>query len=316
MNNDSLTTRLKHIPPVIWINLILVVLWLIFSPGFFSFGNLYNLGAQAAPLLILAIAETIVILSEGIDLSVGYVLSIAGVAAAYMMKVNVPLPLVLLGAVAVGGVCGYLNGMLVAKGGLPPFIATLGVGSMAFGLGLIVTEGLSVPAFKSSFRFIADGKILGLSVPIVIAILVFLGLSLLMRRTSFGRNVHGLGGNAEALRLAGVNITRAQIMVYTVSGLLCGIAGIIVAARTASGHAGAGLGWDFDAIAATIIGGSSFEEGRGSINKTILGVILISILRNGLNIAGVPNMYQFALIGVVVLGAIIIDVLFTKKMES
>ncbi len=316
MKNEFLTTRLKQVPPVVWINLILIVLWLIFSPGFFSFGNLSNLGVQAAPLLILAIAETIVILSEGIDLSVGYILSIAGVAAAYMLKVNLPLPLVLLGAVAVGTVFGFLNGFLVAKGGLPPFIATLGVGSMAFGLGLIVTEGLSVPAFNSSFRFIADGSLLGVPVPILIAVLVFFGLLLFMRRTSFGRNVHGLGGNAESLRLAGVNIIRAKIMVYTMSGLLCGIAGIIMAARTASGHAGAGMGWDFDAIAATIIGGSSFEEGRGSINKTILGVILISILRNGLNIAGVQNMYQFALIGVVVLGAIIIDVLFTKRMES
>jgi ribose transport system permease protein len=144
--------------------------------------------------------------------------------------------------------------------------------------------------------------------PILIALVVFGIAWFMMRFTAFGRNIYALGGNAEALRLSGGNVTAALIQTYTVAGLLAGIAGILVASRTASGYIAAGAGWDFDAIAATIIGGTSFEEGKGGIAYTILGVMLIAVLRNGLNVAGVPNMYQFALIGTVVLGAIIFDI--------
>ncbi len=300
-------SRKLNLPPVIWIIAFICLLYAIFAPGFFSLANLLNIGVQAAPLLIIAIGVTLVILTEGIDLSVGNVLSLSGVCFALLLQQGVPFACNVVISVAVGGVCGLCNGFLIAKGKLPPFIVTLGVGSVVTGVGLVLTEGTSISARSPELAFIASGEILGIHVPILIAILTFAVIWVLVYQTPFGRNVFGLGGNAEALRLAGVKITRAQIGVYAVAGLLAGISGILVASRTASGHIGAGLGWDFDAVAAAIIGGTSFEEGKGGIANTVLGVVLIAVLRNGLNVAGIHNMYQFAIIGFVVLGAIILD---------
>ena len=307
---------LLQVSSVFWFTGILVVLWIFISPGFFKLGNIENLLIQAAPLLILALGETLAILTEGIDLSVGFVLGFAGLVAAYMVRAEYSLVLVLASALAVGGFIGLLNGLAIAKAGLPPFIVTLGIGNIFFGLGLLLTGGLSVPAFDDDFRFIADGSVFGLNLSVLIAALVFGLLWLLMQRTSFGRNVKGLGGNAEALRLAGVNIKTALIGIYVVVGVLAALSGVLVASRTASGHPGNGLGWEFDAIAATIIGGTAFEEGYGSIGKTVLGVIMIGVLRNGLNMAGVPNMYQFAIIGGVVLFAIIADISLRRYAQS
>jgi len=205
-----------------------------------------------------------------------------------------------------------VNGVMVAWLHLPPFIATLGMASVITGAGLVSTEGMSIAVRDNVLEFLSNGAPLGIRMPILIALMAFAVVFFLMRFTAFGRNVYALGGNAEALRLSGANLTTALIATYAVAGVLAGIAGILVAARTASGHIAAGVGWDFDAIAATIIGGTSFEEGKGGVAYTILGVILIAVLRNGLNVAGVPNMYQFALIGTVVLGAIIFDILVRR----
>jgi ribose/xylose/arabinose/galactoside ABC-type transport system permease subunit len=202
--------------------------------------------------------------------------------------------------------------MLVACLHLPPFIVTLGMASVITGLGLVSTQGESIPVHSELLEFISNGAVFGIRMPILIALAVFGIAWLMMHFTAFGRNVYALGGNPEALRLSGASVTAALIATYAVAGLLAGIAGILVASRTASGHISAGVGWDFDAIAAAIIGGTSFEEGKGGVGLTILGVVLIAVLRNGLNVAGVPNMYQFALIGTVVLGAIIFDILVRR----
>ncbi len=307
--------RFLSVPPVIWISLVLMFIWIIFAKGFFSLSNFSNIAVQASPLLIVAIGETIVILTEGIDLSVGWVLGFCSVATAFLLKIGMPIPIAIMGGIFMGAMFGFCNGILVARGGLSPFIASLGVGNIAFGLGLIFTGGLSVAALDRKFRFIAEGKIVGIPLPVIIAAIVFLVMWIMMNRTAFGRNVYGLGGNKQALRLAGTNIKRATTWVFVAAGTLYGVAGVVVAARTASGNAGAGLDWEFDALAATLIGGTSFEEGRGSINKTILGVLLIVVLRNGLNIAGVVNMYQFLLIGTVVVAAIVLDVLYRKTFQ-
>ena len=306
--NRKVQLRLTCIPPVTWIILALFVLYSFFAPGFFSAGNLWNIGVQAAPLLVLAIGATMVILTEGIDLSCGIVLGFAGVGFALLAQKGFPIWLAMLAGVLLAGVCGLINGVMVACLRLPPFIATLGMASVITGAGLVFTEGMSIAVKDDVLDFLANGAPLGIRMPVLIALVVFGVVFFLMRLTAFGRNVYALGGNAEALRLSGANLTSALIATYAVAGLLAGIAGILVASRTASGHITAGFGWDFDAIAATIIGGTSFEEGKGGVAYTILGVILIAVLRNGLNVAGVPNMYQFALIGTVVLGAIIFDI--------
>lgn len=304
------------IPPVVWIISVLFIIYGIFAPGFFSLGNLYNIGVQAAPLLIIAIGVTMVILTEGIDLSCGIILSFAGVGFALLVQAGWPIGAAILAGIILAGICGWINGLLVARLNLPPFIATLGMSSIITGIGLVLTGGMSIPVRDSILSFIGDGAVFGIKMPILIMAITFGVAWVMMRLTPFGRNVYALGGNSEALRLTGANVSRTLISVYVVSGLLAGIAGIIVAARTASGHIAAGAGWDFDAVAATIIGGTSFEEGKGGIANTILGVILIAVLRNGLNVAGVPNMYQFALMGLVVLGAIIFDILVRRASRA
>jgi ribose transport system permease protein len=307
--------QFKKIPPVIWIICLISLIWAKFAPGFFTFNNLYNIGIQAAPLLILAIGETIVILTEGIDLSVGLLMGLAGVTCACLIGQNCPVWLAIVISLGAGILFGFINGFLVAKVKLPPFIATLGVGNIAFGITLLFTQGMSVPATNPQFRSLYDGAIFNLKIPLLLAIITFIIFWIQINKTKFGRNVFGLGGNSEALRLAGVNIVRAKISVYVISGFLAAFAGLIVAAKIASGHASSGMDWDFDAIAATIIGGTSFEEGKGGIQFTILGVLLITILRNGLNVAGVNNMYQYTLIGLIVLSAIIWDIKF-KQMRQ
>jgi ribose transport system permease protein len=315
MQGKTTWQRLVDIPPVLWIIGFLWVFFSVVAPGFLSVGNLYNIGVQAAPLLIVAIGQTLVILTEGIDLSTGFFMGFSGVCAALLMQKGIPVGVAVLAGVFVSALSGYANGLGVTKAKLPPFIVTLGIGSIVFGIGLALTGGESVKAMDSTFRFISDGSMGGVEMPILLAAAIFAVCWACMRFTSFGRNVTGLGGNAEALRVAGVDIGRKQILVYAVAGLLSGIGGIIIAARTASGYAAATYGWDFDAIAAAIIGGVSFEEGKGGLVNTLMGVALISVLRNGLNVAGVPNMYQFALIGAVVLGSIVIDVLFQRVSE-
>jgi ribose transport system permease protein len=308
----KLYLRLLSIPPVSWIILVLFVVYSFFAPGFFSASNLWNIGVQAAPLLVLAIGSTLVILTEGIDLSCGIVLGFSGVGFALLMQRGFPIWLAILGGILLGGICGLVNGVMVASLHLPPFIATLGMASVITGAGLVSTEGTSIAVRNEFLDFVSNGAVLGIKMPLLIAFVILGAVLLLMRFTALGRNIHALGGNPEALRLSGANLTVALILTYVVAGVLAGIAGILVASRTASGHITSGLGWDFDAIAATIIGGTSFEEGKGGVAYTILGVILIAVLRNGLNVAGVPNMYQFALMGTVVLGAIMFDIMVRR----
>lgn len=257
-----------------------------------------------------------VILTEGIDLSVGYVMGFAGVVLSLLSRAGWPIGWAILAGLLAGFLCGILNGIVVARLGLPPFIATLGVGSMAYGAGLVLTQGQSIQTLHPVLMFLTTGRILGINMSIIVALAVFGVAWTMMYETVFGRNVVALGGNPEALRATGVNVNLVQVLVYGACGLLAAIAGVLVASRTGSGYAAAAMGWDFDAIGATIIGGTSFEEGKGGIGKTVLGVLLISILRNGLNVAGVHNMYQFALIGLVVIGTIILDVRFRGMVEG
>jgi ribose transport system permease protein len=308
----SLRHKFIAVPPVVWIILALCILYSYFAPGFFSFGNLVNIGCQAAPLLVLSVGATMVILTEGIDLSCGIVLGFAGVGFSLLVQRGWPVWEAMVGGIILATVCGMVNGVLVAVLNLPPFIATLGMASVLTGVGLVFTGGVSIPVRDDMLDFIANGVLLGVRMPILISLAAFAIGWVVMRFTAFGRNVYALGGNPEALRLSGASITSAMIATYSAAGLLAGIAGILVASRTASGHISAGVGWDFDAIAATIIGGTSFEEGKGGVGYTILGVALIAVLRNGLNVAGVPNMFQFALIGAVVLGAIMFDISFRR----
>ena len=306
----------RRIPPALWIMILMCALSGAVAPGFFSLGNLANVVMQAAPLLIVSLGVTMVILTEGIDLSVGFVMGFVGVVVSLVLKTGTGFGPALLAGLAAGTACGLVSGVLVAHLKLPPFIVTLGMGIIYYGLGLVLTNGASIQALHPSLAFLTAGKVLGLNASVVIAAVVFGLCWVAMHETVFGRNVVALGGNPEALRVTGIRTRNVLAPVYGVAGLLSAVAGLLIASRTGSGYAAAAVGWDFDAIGATIIGGTSFEEGKGGIERTVLGVFLISILRNGLNVAGVHNMYQFALIGAVLLGTIVLDVKFRQAVED
>lgn len=312
-NGLALKQQVKTYPPVVWMLLCIVVVFSFTGKNFFSYGNLLNIIKQASPFLILAIGETMVILIGGIDLSIGYVMGFCGVVIAMLINIGVPIPLAVLAGILVGGLCGLLNGFLVSSFKIPYFIVTYGVGNMVYGFGSLITGGVSQPALDRGFRFVADGKLAGIPVVFLLAISIFALVRFFIKKTSYGRNMYGLGGNREALFLAGVNIKKAEVLVFMTAGLLAGIAGVIFAARSASGHPSYGVGWEFDSVAATIIGGNSFSEGKGNINKTVLGVLFIQILKTGLNISGVAPQSQSFLIGLIVVIAISADVLIQNR---
>lgn len=312
----TLREILGNIDPVIWMLLLIITIFSCVGENFFSFGNLLNIIKQASPFLILAIAETMAVLVGQIDLSVGNNMAFCTVIVAMLMSAGVPWPVAALAGVVTGGLCGLLNGVCIAGWGVPAYITTFGLGTMFYGIGSLITGGVSIPALSESFRFIADGSILGVPMVLIIALLVFFMVKTLIDRTAYGRNMYGLGGNREALFLSGVDTRKAEITVFTVIGLLVGIAGVIFCARSASGHPDYGKQWEFNAIAATIIGGNSFSEGRGSIYKTVLGVLFIQILKTGLNIAGVSPQAQSFLMGLIVVVAISTDVLVKMRKET
>lgn len=310
---NRIQSRIKDFPPVIWMLACIFIIFSFSGKNFLTFRNFLNILKQASPFLILALGQTMAILIGGIDLSVGYVMSFCGVIVALLMKAGISVPLAICAGILTGVVCGFCNGIFVSKWKIPYFIATYGMGNVVYGIGSVLTGGVSQPALHRGFRFIADGNVFGIPFVIILAIFFFLLIKLLIGRTAYGRNLYGLGGNREALYLSGVNVKRAEVLVFVVIGFLAGVAGVIFAARSASGHPSYGSGWEFDSVAATIIGGNSFSEGKGNINKTILGVLFIQILKNGLNISGVAPQAQSFLIGLIVVVAISTDVLVQNK---
>ena len=307
---------LGSIEPVIWMLAIIIAIFAFTGENFLSWGNAMNIIKQASPFLILALAGTMAVLVGQIDLSVGNNMAFCTVTVALMMRGGMPVWLAVLGGIATGAACGLLNGVFIARFKVPAYITTFGFGTMFYGLGSLITNGVSIPALDEGFRFLADGDIFGVPMVLIIALVAFLLVRLLINHTAFGRNMYGLGGNREALFLGGVNPVRAETVVFTVAGVLVGIAGVLFAARSASGHPDYGKQWEFNAIAATIIGGNSFSEGNGNILKTVLGVLFIQILKTGLNISGVSPQSQSFLLGLIVVAAISIDVLLKTRKEA
>ena len=307
---------LSKVEPVIWMLGIIFIIFSIMGSNFLTLANAANIIKQASPFLILALAETMAVLVGQIELSVGNNMAFCTVIIALLMRGGVPVPLAITGGVVTGGLCGLLNGVFIARFKVPAYITTFGFGFMFYGIGSLVTGGVSVPALDRGFRFLADGDVLGVPMILIIAMMVFFLVRLLVYRTSFGRNMYGLGGNREALYLGGVDPVKAEVVVFTVVGILVGIAGVLFAARSGSGHPDYGKQWEFNAIAATIIGGNSFSEGNGSIYKTVLGVLFIQILKTGLNLSGVSPQAQPLVLGLIVVAAISIDMAAKARKEA
>jgi ribose/xylose/arabinose/galactoside ABC-type transport system permease subunit len=303
----------KKVPPVAWVVLGMIAFFGATAPGFFTGGNFLNIMLQGSVLLIMAVAATLVILTEGIDLSLGSVLTLAGVTAVLALQRGLPVPLAVLVGVLTGVACGMVTGFLVTAGKLPSFIATLGMMGIAAGLALVLTRQGAIYSDVPAFVFLGGGSIGIIPMPTVIATLVFVLGWIVLYQTDFGRYIISIGGNEAGARLSGVNTAWWKFLTYVAAGALAALGGVIMAARLHAADPIVGNGWEFDAIAATILGGTSFEKGNGSIGGTVLGVLLISVLRNGLNVIGVGAMWQPALIGLVIIAAIVFDVLLKQR---
>lgn len=306
-------TSLQRVPAVVWVLVGLVIFFSVFAPGFFSGANFLNIALQGSVLMILALAATIVILSQGIDLSLGSLLTFSGVIAVLTIQLGVPAPLGMLIGVAAGMVCGAITGTLIAWGRLPPFMATLGMLGMAGGLAVVLTNAGAIYADKPFFVFFGSGRVVFLPTPVLVAAVIYLITHTILYHTPFGSYIFALGGNEEGAALTGVNTTVSKFAVYVMAGILAGVAGVVMAARLQAADPVVGVGWEFDAIAATILGGTSFEEGRGGIAGTLAGVALIAVLRNGLNVIGLATAWQAAVIGTIIILAIVFDVLLERK---
>ncbi|THD47622.1 MAG: ABC transporter permease [Bradyrhizobium sp.] len=304
---STANSPIATIPGVAVVLVLLSALFATVAPGFLSAANLSNVLMQSTILLMIALPMTLIIMTEGLDLSVGAVLTLASVVLALTVVATGSFILGLATALAVGLAFGVLNGILVAWMAIPPFVATLGTLGVAQGLALIVSDGQSVVGVPPSILFIYSGKVSGVPMPIVLGGAAYLFFHVLLYHTRFGTYVPALGGNREALKLAGVPDRGMLIAVYGLGGIMAGVAAMLLTARMNAGHPTAALGMEFDAIAAVAVGGTSFERGNGWLFGTLLGVFAVGILRNGLNLMAVPSSAQVACIGVLVILALYID---------
>lgn len=282
------------------------LLWIL-TPYFLTVSNLLNVMEQTAINAVIAVGMTFVIVSAGIDLSVGSIVALSGVVMASALQAGWPVPLAILAGLLAGAGCGLLNGVLITKGRLPPFIATLGLMSVARGAALVYTDGRPISGFDAGFRWLATGRVLQIPLPVIVAALVYLLGHFVLTRTRFGRYVYAIGGNEEATRLSGVPVAFHKTMVYALSGAMSGLAAVLLTARLNSAQPIAGIMYELDAIAATVIGGTSLLGGEGTLGGTLIGALIMGVLRNGLNLLGVSSFLQQIVIGVVIIGAVLID---------
>ncbi|REJ27792.1 MAG: ribose ABC transporter permease [Caldibacillus debilis] len=289
--------------------LLIVIVLTILSPNFLTVTNILNVFRQVSINALLAFGMTYVILTGGIDLSVGSILALCSALAAGFMTDSMDPVLAVSAGLVLGALMGAANGFVIAKGKVAPFIATLATMTIFRGLTLVYTEGRPITGFSDSvaFKMIGRGYFLGVPVPVYIMLAIFLILYLVLKKTTFGRGVYAVGGNEEASRLSGLNVDRIKIGVYTISGLLSAFAGIILASRLNSAQPTAGISYELDAIAAVVIGGTSLSGGRGRIAGTLIGALIIGVLNNGLNLLNVSSFYQQVVKGGVILLAVLLD---------
>jgi ribose transport system permease protein len=302
------------------IGLALLVELIIFSqlsPYFFTTENLLNVSLQASITAIIAAGMTFVILTAGIDLSVGSLIAIVGVVSTSLLKVSdsytISLAAALAAGLAIGAASGGIAGYFVTRFNITPFIVTLALMTIWRGAAFVYTDGRPIWNLPAEFGFLGNGRLLGIPFPTVIMILVFIVSYIVLKYTRFGRYVYAVGGNIRAARLAGVNTKLVLILVYMISGVLAALGGILLASRINSGQPNSGLMYELDVIAAVAVGGTSFFGGRGTIIGTFIGSMLIAVLRNGLNLMNVGSYVQQVIVGVVILLAVMIDQIRKEK---
>tara|TARA_R100000365_G_scaffold107_1_gene369 strand:+ start:4300 stop:5277 length:978 start_codon:yes stop_codon:yes gene_type:complete len=277
------------------------------NPVYLTTPNIMNILQQSSINACIALGMTFVIISGGIDLSVGPTAALSAVVAAALMVAGIPLPLAILAAIGVGMLCGLFSGSLIAFAGLQPFIVTLGGLSLFRALALIFTGGNPIFGIPQEFRAFVNSDILSVPVPVLIIATIALALWVLLNRTPFGEYVLAVGGNPEAARVAGVPVARTKVAVYVMSGGLAAVAALILMARLGAADPTMGNLWELDAIAAAAIGGASLMGGKGSVVGTLLGAVILGALRNGLTLMNVQAFYQLLAIGIIIIVAMLID---------
>ncbi len=288
----------------------LVIIFAVFavlSPVFLTVPNLINIMQQSAINAIVALGMTLVIISAGIDLSVGPVAALAAVICASLMVAGVPVPLAVLGALICGALYGVFNGVLIAYAGLQPFIVTLGGLSLCRALALIYTGGNPIFGIPASFRDFINGSFLGLPCPIIIAAVIAVALWVILTKTPLGEYIFAVGGNEEAARVCGVPVAKTKIAVYVISAVLASVAALILVGRLGAADPILGNLWEMNAIAAAAIGGASLMGGKGSIFGTILGAVILGTLINGFTLLNIQSFYQLLATGVIIIVAMLVD---------
>jgi len=292
---------------LILILLVIIILMSIFSPKFLTANNIRNLVRQTSIIGVVAIGMTFVIISGGIDLSVGSILGVASIISSLLMVNGVGIFLSILISVVVCTVLGVINGIIVFEGKVPPFIATLGMMTAARGIVMLVSDARMVAGLPKSFTNFAQNNILGMPSLFFVWLLVIIAAYIITTQTVTGRNLFAFGSNPEAARLSGINIRLLTYFIYGVSGFMCAVAGILMTSRLSNGIPTAGTGYELDAIAAAVVGGASLSGGSGTIIGTVLGALLIAIIRNGGNLLGInPFILQIA-VGVLIVASVMID---------
>lgn len=276
--------------------------------------NVFNILRQNASNLFLATGMTMVIILGGIDLSVGSVIALSGVAAAgCVANLGLPEAVGFLIAIAIGAAVGMANGFVICKTDIPPFIVTLASMNITKGIALVLTGGSPIRCMTDAFKFPGAGYVGPVPTPIILMIIVFIIAALIINRTQLGRHIYAVGGNAQAAKFSGISVQKVKFLVYTYTGVMAGIAGVVVASRLYSGTPIAGDGAEMDAIAAVVVGGTSMSGGFGRLGGTLIGVLIIGVLNNGLNLMGVDSNWQYIVKGLVILLAVYVDFIRNKK---
>ena len=286
------------------------------TPAFFTKDNILNVLRQVATNSNLAIGLTMAIIIGGIDLSVGAILAFSGLLCASFISDGMNLGLAVLLAFTLGALFGLLNGLIIAYTNMPPFVVTLATQNIARGIVNVYANGQPISARNPVFNFLGVGYFLGIPLPVIYSFVLLAVMILILGRSKFGRQLYAVGGNEEAARFSGINIKKVKIIVYTLCGALASFSGIILAARMYSGQPTAGDGFELDAIAASVLGGVSFSGGVGKLGGTIIGVLVLGVLTNGLNLLNINSFWQYIIKGIIILLAVYLDILKKRREKD
>ena len=312
----GITTYFKENLAILVAFIILCVGLSIATPAFFTKDNILNVLRQVATNSNLAIGLTMAIIIGGIDLSVGAILAFSGLLCASFISDGMNLGLAVLLAFTLGALFGLLNGLIIAYTNMPPFVVTLATQNIARGIVNVYANGQPISAWNPVFNFLCVGYFLGIPLPVIYSFVLLAVMILILGRSKFGRQLYAVGGNEEAARFSGINIKKVKIIVYTLCGALASFSGIILAARMYSGQPTAGDGFELDAIAASVLGGVSFSGGVGKLGGTIIGVLVLGVLTNGLNLLNINSFWQYIIKGIIILLAVYLDILKKRREKD